>query len=230
MNKDEENLTHWWSEFLLTQRRYDVLIRNLYVGNNEYDGVGVWFDGNAYTESPRIENIEAKLSKPGHSQGAGNRLKKQLENRYRFGGFNSLLALSNTKGVLEMQPRYSGRAFISNLNDKPCGEILQAPERLDNIKFDARERICNGVIQTYMAARKIGLPCIFVKCKNHTCRFYTGFPANVPLPLMKYDNNGHSPYCPCSNLRRPLPYAYVNQGFTVGGQVYCVIRLNSISQ
>lgn len=230
MNINEEKMTHWWSEFLVRERHYDILIRNLFVGNNEYDGVGIWFDGNKYTLNPRVENIEAKFAKERNVLGAGKKLKKQLENRHVFGGFHSLLALSNATEVLTVQPEYAGRVLVSNPDDKhlPSGRIIQDSVELV-LKFDGMEKIRNAVTQVYKAARQIEAPCIFVRCRNIECRSYYGFPAYVPLPPIAYDANGHSPYCPASHAFKTSPrYAYINQGFTIANVRYCVTRLNSL--
>lgn len=235
MNPKEEELAHWWGEFLVSTRKYDILMRNLYVAGkgtqiNEFDAVGIKFLNGRRTENILLEDIEYKYATPGKELRAERELGEQLERIKKFSGFDSLIGASNSELAVRRLPEYYGAVKVGGKNEAhPSGFHLRAPSRLDP-KTKHRENILKVVRQVFGTAEIIGMPCIFIKCKNRHCPTYYGFLAREPLPV-SFDETGtdeHSEYCPYSE-RKSSRYEFLKVGFTHNGRTYFTTRKNSLT-
>ncbi|HAH32704.1 MAG TPA: hypothetical protein DCL44_10370 [Elusimicrobia bacterium] len=229
MNIKEEELGHWWGEFLVSSRRYDILIRNLYVAGknkqiNEFDGVGIKFLGVKLGDNVLLEDIEYKYAKTGKEDRAEKALGKQIEKIKMFSGFNSIIGASNSVLAVKGLPHCFGALKVGAPNENCCsGFFVREPTKFI-YNSTHRDNILKVTRQVYGTAEVIGMPCVFIKCKDKNCRTYYGFSARVPLPISFYEN-GHSEYCPESKSKSNR-YVFVSKGFSYNNRTYYTARAN----
>lgn len=229
MNLKEEELAHWWAEYVLKVRKYDILIRNLYVmgkrkHQNEFDGVGLKLKSGRLDSNVTIEDIEFKYTEPGKESYSIRELREQIKKIQSFGGFDYIIGVSNSPKVVQNLPRWAGAVVVDTPRGRAVGaKEINSPQRL-SFNQTHRENILKVIRQVYSTVEKIGMPCIFVKCSHPKCRQYYGFDCNEPLPVL-FDKTGHSYYCPEAK-DAPKHYLYGKAGFSCDNRTFYVARVN----